>query len=146
MQDGLRQFRAPAMVTVAVCAAPLLPEPLGYWAALAALLLGPGVGVAALLFPRGHLSLPEQLALTVLASIGLAVGALATLNAFAVPLTAQLIGWLVVGMTWLTALGAALARRPPPPPPSGAGPEWAAFALGAALALACVAGLWIMLA
>jgi hypothetical protein len=54
-------------------ASPRVPEPIGYGAAMAALLVGPGHGLPDALFRFGYLSTPERWLLTALTSIGLVV-------------------------------------------------------------------------
>lgn len=138
-----------AFVTVAAFLAQYLPSPFDFWLALAVVLIGPGLGIPSILFPRGVLSAPETLFLNILASIFLLVGVLALLNAVNVGLNIAVITLVTLGLTYAT-FGCAMVRersRKKAPPEvvdamrSVDYREWAAFGLGVLSAAAVTIGI-----
>ncbi len=100
-----------ALVTLAVLLAPLVPPPFSFWLALAAMLLGPGLGIPRLLFPAGLLTLPETLLIAGIASLFLETAILAILNTIGVLLSPIVLSVAILAPTYLLALAAALRER-----------------------------------
>jgi hypothetical protein len=100
-----------ALITSAVLLAQLVPPPFSFWLALAAALLGPGLGIPRLLFPSGLLSLPETLLITGIASLFLETAILAILNAIGMLLSPLLISVAILAPSYVFVLAAALRQR-----------------------------------
>lgn|SRR5262245_58518107 len=140
----IRPLIWPALITLAVLLAPLAPLPLNFWLALSAALLGPGLGVPRLLFPKRLLSLPETLLMTCIASMFLESAILAIVNVSGVLLSPIAIGAVILAPTYLLAIAAALRERFYAYPDAQVStqadqPAWLPFCCGVALA-AVVAG------
>lgn len=99
------------LVTLLVTLAPQMPSPIGFWFGLAAIGLGPGAGIPRMLFPRGALTPPEELLITLLCGVLLVSGILAVLNSLAVALTAGLVAAVVLTLTYLSNATALLVER-----------------------------------
>jgi len=134
-----------ALVTMAVLLAPLIPTPFSFWLALAAVLLGPGMGIARLLFPAGLLSLPETLLFTGVASSFLETTILAIMNATGVLLSPLVISVAILAPMYLFVLAAALRERfyaysPAQGTVQTERPAWLPFCCGVALAAVVTGG------
>jgi hypothetical protein len=139
-----------ALVTTAVLLAPLAPTPFSFWLALAAALLGPGMGIPQLLFPSDMLSLPETVLITGIASSFLETTILAMVNACGVLLSPLLISVAILAPMYVFVLAALLRERLYAyPAVEGAvqveRPAWLPFCCGVALAAVVSGGVIHML-
>lgn len=96
-----------AFATLASAVAAYVPSPFGFYLALAGVLWGPGFGCVLVLFPRGTLSAIESVFIGIMASIGIAVATLFTLNMVNVRLDRAAIATTVVALTLITSAAAA---------------------------------------
>jgi hypothetical protein len=111
MSTRLLLFAQLALVTLAVLLAPLVPPPFSFWLALAAALLGPGMGIPRLLFPAGLLTLPETLLIAGIAGLFLETTILAIVNTSGMLLSPIIISVAILAPTYLFVLAAALRER-----------------------------------
>jgi hypothetical protein len=138
MRTYLRIVLQLVLITLAVLLAPLVPTPWSFWLALAAALLGPGMGIPRLLFPAGLLTLPETLLITGIASLFLETTILAIANASGLLLSTLLISAAILAPTYTFVLAAALRVRYVPTSDQAMAqaeqPAWLPFCCGVALA------------
>lgn len=146
---NMRILLGPLGITGAVSLAPLAPHPFGFWLALAAVLIGPGWGASRILFPRGVLTVPEELLVMILVSISVDTIAFAALNAFGILLTIPIITTVVLTSTYGSTAAAfirdygrskrssSLLRSDEPP--------WIEFVFGVLLSVVVLAGIAALL-
>jgi hypothetical protein len=84
---------------------------LGYFAALLAILIGPGFGPVYALFPSGAITIAERTVFVIVISIGLVTGTLFGLTFMAVPLNRSNIAGAVLTLTLISTLLAILVKR-----------------------------------
>jgi hypothetical protein len=146
MRTRLQLVLQVLLITVAVLIAPLAPPPFSFWLALAAALLGPGMGIPRLLFPAGLLSLPETLLIAGIASLFLETTILAIANVTGMLLSPLVISVAILAPTYLFVLAAALRERLYVYPndqviAATERPAWLPFCCGVALAAVLTGGL-----
>jgi hypothetical protein len=145
MRTRLQLVLQVVLITLAVLLAPLAPPPFSFWLALAAALLGPGMGIPRLLFPSGLLTLPETLLIVGIASLFLVTTILAIANAIGMLLSPLVISLAILAPTYLFVLAAALREQLYVYPTDQAvaateRPAWLPFCCGVALAAVLTGG------
>jgi hypothetical protein len=145
MRTRLQLVLQVVLITLAVLIAPLAPPPFSFWLALAAALLGPGMGIPRLLFPSGLLTLPETLLIVGIASLFLVTTILAIANALGMRLSPLVISLAILAPTYMFVLAAALRERLYVYPTDQAAaaterPAWLPFCCGVALAAVLTGG------
>jgi hypothetical protein len=150
MSTRLQLFAQLALITLMVVVAPLAPAPFSFWLGLAAVLLGPGMGIPRLLFPTGLLTLPEKTLIAGIASVFLTTATLAIVNMFGVLLSPLVISIAILAPTYLLVLAAGLRERfyvyqDVQASAAADRPAWLPFCCGVALAAVVTGGLLHML-
>ncbi len=131
-------FLLPTLVIgVFLLLAAVLPAPFGYWSGLAAVLFGPGIGIAWLLFPPETISLPERVFVTLLSGMFASTAMFAALNTLGIALTPLTISVAIFSITVITSVAGALrGMRLITATPPDQRPDWVVFGGGIVFAAA----------